>query len=427
MESDKLGSEAGESGPTWAELLGRDNWEGLLDPLDMGLRRLLLRSGDFIQATYDTFISDRNSKYCGASRYGKHDFFHKVMMENGEDYRVVSFLYGTARVSKKENFLFHSKSREAWDRESNWIGYIAVTSDEKSRQLGRREIYVAWRGTIRDYEWIDVLGAAPDPIQSLLNKNDPTHNSAKKQHWKASSSSDDDDDDDDRVPKVMRGWVTIYVTEDPKSPFTKLSARTQLHQKLAELRRIYEGESLSITFVGHSLGASLSILSAFDVVENGIRDIPVAAFVFGCPSVGNKAFDERCKRYPNLKFLHVRNKIDVIPHYPGRLLGYADSWSELEIDTRKSPYLKDSKNPSDWHNLQAMVHVVAGWNGEKADFDLKVKRSVALVNKSCNFLKDECLVPGSWWVEKNKGMVQEKNGGWTMAEPEEEDRPVPEF
>lgn len=92
-------------------------------------------------------------------------------MENGEDYRVVSFLYGTARVSEAETMLFHSMSREAWDRESNWIGYIAVTSDEKSLQLGRREIYVAWRGTIRDYEWINVLGAAPESIESLLNKD----------------------------------------------------------------------------------------------------------------------------------------------------------------------------------------------------------------------------------------------------------------
>lgn len=247
----------------------------------------------------------------------------------------------------------------------------------------------------------------------------------QKHNGKANSS--DDDRDDDKVPKVMRGWVTIYVTDDPKSPFTKLSARTQLHRKLAELRKLYEGESLSITFIGHSLGASLSILSAFDVVENGMRDIPVAAFVFGCPGVGNKAFDERCKRYPNLKFLHVRNKIDLIPHYPGKLLGYVDSWSELEIDTRKSPYLKDSKNPSDWHNLQAMVHIVAGWAGDQGKFELKLKRSVALVNKSCNFLKDECLVPGSWWVEKNKGMVLGKLGEWVIAEPEEEDRPVPEF
>lgn len=122
----------------------------------------------------------------------------------------------------------------------------------------------------------------------------------------------------------------------------------------------------------------------------------------------------------------MRNEIDVIPLYPGRLLGYVDTGIELQIDTRKSPNLKDSKNPSDWHNLQAMLHVVAGWNGRKGEFEMKVKRSLPLVNKSCDFLKDEYLVPGSWWVEKNKSMVRRDDGEWVMASPDEEDMPVPE-
>ncbi|KAF7849813.1 hypothetical protein BT93_L0272 [Corymbia citriodora subsp. variegata] len=425
---------AGEEGePTWAELMGSRDWEGLLEPLDMGLRRLVLRCGDFIQATYDTFINDQNSKYCGCSRYGKANFFQKVMMENGSDYEVVAFLYGTARISSKEYFLFHSMSREAWDRESNWIGYIAVTSDEVSARLGRREIYVVWRGTTRNYEWINVLGAKRKSIVSLLSTEGDGdgdgggHEVGEEEGKKDSSSSDDDDGDDEHVPKVMLGWYTIYTTDDPRSPFTKLSARTQLLTRINELRQKYEGEDLSITFTGHSLGASLSILSAFDIVENGVRDIPVSAFVFGCPQVGNKAFAERYKRYPNLKFLHIRNTIDLIPHYPSKLLGYVYTGDELKIDTRKSPYLKDSKNPSDWHNLQAMLHIVAGWNGEDGEFELRVKRSLALVNKSCDFLKDECLVPVSWWVEKNKGMVLDEDGEWVMESLADEDLPVPEF
>lgn len=51
---------------------------------------------------------------------------------------------------------------------------------------------------------------------------------------------------------------------------------------------------------GHSLGTCLAILSAFDLVENGARDIPVAAIVFSSPQVGNKAFRERVKEYDNL-------------------------------------------------------------------------------------------------------------------------------
>ncbi|KAL0362458.1 UNVERIFIED_CONTAM: Phospholipase A1-IIdelta [Sesamum calycinum] len=395
--------------PTWAELLGSKDWEGLLDPLDLSVRRLILRCGDFCQATYDAFNNDENSKYAGSSRYGKKSFFSKVMLESASDYQVQCFLYSTAKVGFIEAIFLHSLSREAWDKESNWIGYIATTTDEVSRTLGRREIYVAWRGTTRDYEWIDVFGAGPDSAKELLRPG-----------------GEDNDDDDEEVPKVMDGWLKLYVSSDPNSPFTKFSARTQLLKKIKELRDLYKNESVSITLTGHSLGGCLSILSAFDLVENGVNDIPVSAIVFGSPQVGDKVFNERMRQYPNLKVLQVRNRIDLIPLYPSEFLGYKDTGIPLEIDNRKSPSLKDSKNPSDWHNLQAMLHVVAGWNGPQEEFELKVKRSLALVNKSSSILKDEYLIPGSWWVEKNKGLVRDENGEWTWPAPDE-DQPVPEF
>ncbi|XP_042477576.1 phospholipase A1-IIdelta-like [Macadamia integrifolia] len=436
--------------PTWPELLGSNHWEGLLDPLDLNLRKLILRCGDLCQATYDAFNSDQNSKYCGSSRYGKSSFFPKVSFPSASDYEVAAFLYATSRIDVPQSFLLHSLSREAWDRESNWIGYIAVTTDQVSQATGRREIYVAWRGTIRNLEWIDVLDPHQASIKTLLNptkQNQPLPLKQQKHHWyealfchhhhhsnyeDADADDDDDDDDEDededeKKPKVMKGWFTIYTSKDPRSPFTQTSARTQLLTKIKQLVTLYKDEDLSITFAGHSLGASLSILSAFDLVENGLTTIPIAAFVFGCPQVGNKAFNDMIDSFPNLRILHIRNKIDVIPHYPSRLLGYRHSGIELEIDTRKSPNLKDSKFPGDWHNLQAMLHIVAGWNGEGREFELKVKRTLALVNKSCDFLKDECLVPASWWVEKNKGMLLNEDGDWVLAQPDDDDMPVPEY
>ncbi|KAG6670505.1 hypothetical protein I3843_Q059500, partial [Carya illinoinensis] len=409
----------GAEEPTWPELLGSNSWEGLLYPLDLSLRKLILRCGDFCQATYDAFNNDSNSKYCGSSRYGKASFFHKVMLHNASDYEVVAFLYATAKVGHHSGFLFHSQSRESWDRESNWIGYIAVTTDEVSHALGRREIYVAMRGTTRSYEWIDVLEAKLEPVVSLLRPNARDEN--------MNDGSNGDGIGDNKEPKVMKGWLTIYISEDPNSPFTKENARTQLLTKIDELIKQYKDEEVSVTLTGHSLGASLAVLGAFDLVENGISDnIPVSAIVFGCPQVGNKAFNERLKKYPNLNVLHVKNTIDLIPHYPGRFLGYKHTGVELVIDTRKSPSLKDSKNPSDWHNLEAMLHVVTGWNGEKEKFELKVNRSLALVNKSCEYLKDEYLIPGSWWVERNRGLVRDENGEWVLAHPDDDDLPVPE-
>ncbi|XP_049404598.1 phospholipase A1-IIdelta-like [Solanum stenotomum] len=409
-----------EKEPTWHELLGSKDWDGLLQPLNLSLRRLILRCGDFCQATYDAFNNDQNSKYCGTSRYGKSSFFDKVMLESSTDYKIYCFLYATAKIGALEAIFLHSLSRESWDRESNWIGYIAVTTDEVSRKLGRREVYVVFRGTSRNYEWVNVLGARPDSADSLLHP--------KSLQKGVNNKNDEDEDEDEDEVKVMDGWLKIYVSSNPKSPFTRLSAREQLQAKIQKLRNEYKDENLSITFTGHSLGASLAVLASFDVVENGVPvDIPVSAIVFGSPQVGNKAFNERIKKFPNLNILHVKNKIDLIPLYPSALFGYVNSGIDLVIDSRKSPSLKNSKVVGDWHNLQGMLHVVAGWNGEDKKFELKVKRSVALVNKSSSLLKDEYLIPGSWWIEKNKGMVIDKNGEWILAPPSEEDLPVPEY
>ncbi|KAI3914925.1 hypothetical protein MKX01_018094 [Papaver californicum] len=414
----------------WEEILGSNQWEGLLEPLDLNLRNLIIRCGDFCQGTYDSFDSDEHSKYCGSSRFGKNGFFKKVANKLAEnDYIVDSFLYATSKINLPKAFLCFSFSNEAWSTESNWIGYIAVSTDEASERLGRREIYVAWRGTIRTLEWMNVLEAVQTSVKPLLKPETEANKVEEEHHWydfftSKNDNDDEDDNEDDDKPKVMKGWLAVYNSANPNSQFTKLSARTQILTKIRALVTKYKDENVSVVLTGHSLGASLAILSAFDLVENGLSQIPVTAIVFGSPQIGNNAFKERLETFFNLRILHVKNEIDLITHYPSKLLGYAYTGVELEIDTRKSKSLKDSKNPSDWHNLQAILHIVAGWNGKDGEFDLKVKRSVALVNKSCAYLKDETLVPGSWWVERNKRMVLNEDGEWIMAIPDEEDLPV---
>ncbi|XP_010525149.1 PREDICTED: phospholipase A1-IIdelta-like [Tarenaya hassleriana] len=406
--------------PTWEDLLGRNNWEGLLNPLNVSLRRLVLRAGDFCQATYDAFVNDPNSAFCGVSRYGKPSFFRKVMLDDADHYDVVSFLYATARVSDHEAFFLKSMSRDSWDRETNWIGYVAVTSDARTAEIGRREIYVVFRGTTRNYEWINVLGAKLTSLKCLLTGGDGN----------CGGGGDGLADDDDDGPKAMLGWVTIYTTANPRSQFTKMSARSQLLRKIQELLEKYKDEKPSIVLTGHSLGGTLATLGAFDLAENvtgGDDNVPVTAIVFGSPKVGNKELADRIKLNKNLRILHVKNQIDLITRYPGRILGYVSVGTKLKIDTRKSPFLKESHHPGDWHNLQAMLHVAAGWNGEREEFEMRVKRSIALVNKSCDLLKEECLVPPCWWVEKNKGLLKAEDGEWVMATPHDEDLPVAEF
>ncbi|RZC68997.1 hypothetical protein C5167_032086 [Papaver somniferum] len=311
-------------------------------------------------------------------------------LNSANDYFVDSFLYGTSRVVRS-CFSF-SYSKEAWDRESNWIGYISVSTDEASKILGRREIYVAWRGTTTTLEWMNVFDAEKASIKPLLKPrylNAETNATEQRQrHWYDISickqNEATDADDEENIPEVMKGWLTIYNSDNPNSQFTKLSARTQVLSKIKRLVTMYKDENVSVILTGHSLGACLAILCAFDLVENGLSKVPVTAIVFGSPQIGDKAFSSKITTFTNLRILHVKNTIDLIPHYP-----------------------------------------VAGWNGKEKEFELKVDRSVALVNKSSDYLKDDELVPASCWVEKNKGMVLE-DGKWVMAPPDEEDMPVPE-
>ena len=86
----------------WKTLSGENNWEGLLKPLDIDLRRFLIRYGEFCQTTYDTFNSSKYSKYAGTSIFSKKDFFSKMGLTKGNPYkyRVTKFIYATSGMRR---------------------------------------------------------------------------------------------------------------------------------------------------------------------------------------------------------------------------------------------------------------------------------------------------------------------------------------
>ncbi|THU70592.1 hypothetical protein C4D60_Mb08t26620 [Musa balbisiana] len=369
----KIGAET----PSWPELLGSEHWSGLLDPLDQSLRVFLLQCGDMCQVTADSFIKDDHSKYRGMCRYRPSTLLDDVFFPYAANYDVKEYLYAMSQNSKKKT------------KESNWMGYIAVSNDAYTNLTGRREIYVVWRGTMRPSEGDE------DFVTSLVPL-DPVNQDVQ----------------------VMQGWNDIYTLKDsdPQFPCNATSAREQLLRKLSELVELYKNESLSIVCVGHSLGGALAILSSFDIVNKGLSKIegkaeeyfPVCAVLFENPKVGNKAFNDRFEKLPILRALRVRNHGDIVPYWPFST-DYVDTGSVLDIDAKMSPYLKQSV---DNHDLQVVLHTVAGWNKKGGEFHLEVKRSPALVNKQGGNLKDEWLIPEQWWVEKNKGMVLDESGEW---------------
>jgi len=201
-------------------------------------------------------------------------------------------------------------------------------------------------------------------------------------------------------------------------------------QVIEEVKRLveeYKNEEVSITVTGHSLGASLATLNAVDIAFNGInktsegKEFPVTAFPFASPKVGDLQFKAAFDKLKSLRVLKIHNLLDIVPKYPP--IGYFDVGKELMIDTARSPYVKPPGDPASWHLLEPYLHGVAGTQGLGllAGFKLEVNRDISLVNKQWDVLKDEYCIPGFWWVEKNKGMVQQEDGSWLMLDRDEYD------
>ncbi|XP_028082823.1 phospholipase A1-IIgamma-like [Camellia sinensis] len=141
----------------WRVLSGQDNWKNLLDPLDIDLRCYIIHYGEMAQATYDIFNTEKTSEYVGSGRYSRKNLFARVGLAIGNSYHYTptKYLYSTSIVDVPEEFLLEPFSKEAWCKEWNWIGYVVVATDQGKVALGRRDILVAWRGTIQALEWIE--------------------------------------------------------------------------------------------------------------------------------------------------------------------------------------------------------------------------------------------------------------------------------
>uniref|UniRef100_A0A0E0L611 Phospholipase A1 n=1 Tax=Oryza punctata TaxID=4537 RepID=A0A0E0L611_ORYPU len=401
----------GDTERRWRELHGESNWDGLLDPFDLDLRRTVIRYGEMAQATYDAFNREKLSPHAGLSMFGMLRFFERAHLpDHAAAYRVTKFLYATSCLAVPEPFILRSVSRRRRCRESNWIGYVAVATDEGKAALGRRDIVVAWRGTLQALEWIKDMEFAMVPPKGLFG-------------------------DEASEAMVHRGWLSMYTSSDSESSHNKDSARDQVLSEVARLVSMYKDEELSITVTGHSLGAALATLNAFDIVANGYNrapraaaaaaatGCPVTAIVFASPRVGGHGFKSRFDgaRVLGLRLLRVRNARDVVPRYPTEP-PYHGVGTVLAIDTGESPYLRRPGNELVWHNLECYLHGVAGVRGGEAGrFKLAVERDVALANKTYGALRDEHAVPAGWWIPSNRGMARGADGRWTLMDCEEDD------
>ncbi|OAY48504.1 phospholipase A1-Igamma3, chloroplastic [Manihot esculenta] len=397
----------------WKEIQGFNDWEGLLDPMNSHLRKEIIRYGEFAQACYDSFDFDPHSKYCGACKYQGGHFFDKLDMQ-GHGYKISRYLYATSNINLPY-FFQKSKLNSVWSVHANWMGYVAVTTDEgEIKRLGRRDIIIAWRGTVTYLEWIYDL---KDFLCSANFTNDPSI-------------------------KIESGFYDLYTKKENSCKYCSFSAREQVLAEIKRLLDYYRGEEISITITGHSLGAALAILSAYDIAEMRLNymdheesknRIPITVYSFAGPRVGNLKFKERCEEL-GVKVLRVINVHDKVPTVPGIFANekfqyqkyveetmsfpwsYAHVGVELALDHTQSPFLKPTNDLGCAHNQEVHLHLVDGYHGKGRRFCLATKRDIALVNKSCDFLRSEYGVPPHWRQDENKGLVRNREGRWVVPE-----------
>lgn len=384
----------------WREYHGSNNWVGLLDPLDENLRREMVRYGEFIQAAYHCFHSDPATS-------GKEAPSPRQVAIPDRSYRVTKTLYATASVGFPDWVDKVAPDLEWMTQQTSCIGYVAVCDDQREiSRMGRRDIVISLRGTSTCLEWAenmrDLLVKIPD--QSCGQ------------------------------PKVQCGFLSLYKTSGAHVS----SLAESVVSEIKRLTQLYEGENLSITVTGHSLGAALALLVADDLSTCAQVIPPIAVYTFGGPRVGNRAFAKKLSSQ-QVKVLRIVNSKDIITRVPGMFVSeeldkklresknmnvalniidntmpwaYAHAGTELRVDTSNSPYLKPDADVSCCHDLEAYLHLVDGFLASNCPFRSNAKRSlVKLVREQNSNVK-------KLYTSKAKGLRlsldTSKSKGWKL-------------
>ncbi|XP_049391384.1 phospholipase A(1) DAD1, chloroplastic-like [Solanum stenotomum] len=306
------------------EFQGIKNWEGLLDPLDDDLRKEILRYGKFVEAAYRCFDFDMSSPTYATCLYPKSSMLTDCGLDK-TGYKVVKNLYGTCVVQMprwtKKTF------PNLASPQSSWIGYMAVCDDEKEiARLGRRDVVIAYRGTATSSEWLENFRATLTCLPNDMMTSDKKYDQ----------------------PMVQSGLLSLYTTNTQCDQ----SLQDTIREEIGKIVDKYSDEPLSITITGHSLGAALATLTAYDITTK-FSNAPIVSVVsFGGPRVGNKSF--RCQlEKSSTNILRIVNSDDPVTKVPGFVIhDDIDDVAERETtrvaSTRMRSWLQKCMEDTQW-------------------------------------------------------------------------------
>ena len=150
-----------------------------------------------------------------------------------------------------------------------------------------------------------------------------------------------------RGSENIQNWITnIQVSQTTPYPdyniavekgFFKLfeTLKPNIYTNVDALTRKYNTTKLLIT--GHSLGAALATLYAFDILYYK-KDYKIHYLVtFGSPRVGNKEFAVIFESYP-IYSKRITHYYDVVPHVPEEFMGYRHISQEVWYNEANTKY-----------------------------------------------------------------------------------------
>ncbi|KAL6499458.1 Dolichyl-diphosphooligosaccharide-protein glycosyltransferase subunit dad1 [Orobanche hederae] len=379
----------------WMDYQGFKNWEGLLDPLDDNLRSEIIRYGHFVEAAYRSCDFNPSSSSYATCRYSK----KKLLSESGfpgTGYRVTKNLIATSLIELPG----WAERGPTWmAMRSGWVGYVAVCQDAREiSRLGRRDVVIAFRGTATGLEWLENLRATLTPLPNPDSDLCP--------------ESAGSDSNPDSQPMVESGFLSLYTSGLKNRP----SLQKLLWQEISRILGKYGDEPLSFTITGHSLGAALATLAAYDIKKTFKNQLMVTVISFAGPRVGDRSF--RCHlEKQGTKILRIVNSDDLITKVPGFVVDnnenendgslnnsggytaaaaaglarwfhklveamkwvYADVGCELRLSSRDSPYLNDI-NFVTCHDLKTYLHLVDGFVSSNCPFRTTARKIMNVTN-----------------------------------------------
>lgn len=150
-----------------------------------------------------------------------------------------------------------------------------------------------------------------------------------------------------RGTNSKQDWLTDFTFWKKCIPYDNSASKIRVHSGFvnaykntcirSKIHQLITPDIRFIKVAGHSYGAALAVLCAVDLEYNfPARDYEV--YLFGCPRVGNRAFQKSYNKRV-FKTLRVENGNDIVTKVPPAIWGYRHVGMSIPVGVPRLPFV----------------------------------------------------------------------------------------